>query len=100
MSNYNNIRMYFSLFLGDDADAYGDNYPDVVDSSLEYIGGVDEALISEIDSFLTEYPTNVQAVIALNNLTGERHGDCADYPPSLIEFMMWLSGYLKQKRSE
>lgn len=100
MSDYSTIRTYFSIFLGDDADAYGENYPEVVDSSLEYIGGVDEALITEIDRFLLEYPTNEQAVMALNNITEERHGDCAGYPPSLLEFMIWLSAYLKQKRDQ
>ncbi|MFK8258688.1 hypothetical protein ACFL9S_12970 [Erwinia sp. AnSW2-5] len=100
MSDYKNIKTYFSVFLGDDADAYGNNYPDVVNSSIEYFGGVDQALISEIDQFLTEYPTNDLAVAALNIITEKRHGDCADYPPSLIDFLSWLSAYLKQKNSQ
>lgn len=100
MNQYKNIKIYFSVFLGDDADAYGDNYPDVVNSSIEYFGGVDDALISEIDQFLIEFPKNELAVMAMNNITEKRHGDCVDYPPTLIDFLSWLSAYLKQKRDE
>lgn len=98
MNHYKNLKIYFSVFLGDDADSYGDNYPDVVDSSINYFGGIDDALISEIDQFLTEFPTNDLAVRAMNLITEKRQGDCADYPPTLIDFMSWLSAYLKQKR--
>lgn len=100
MNHYKNIKTYFSVFLGDDADAYGENYPEVVNSSIEYFGGIDDALVSEIDQFLKEFPTNDLAVTAMNIITEKRHGDCADYPPTLVDFLSWLSAYLKQKREE
>lgn len=100
MKNYKNIRTYFSVFLGDDVDAYGDTYPEVVDSSITVIGAVDSHLIDEIDKFLAEYPTNKLAVPAMNLITENRVGDCAGYPPTLIDFLTWLSDYLKQKRRE
>jgi len=36
----------------------------------------------------------------MNIITEKRHGDCADYPPTLVDFLSWLSAYLKQKREE
>lgn len=100
MKNYENIRTYFSVFLGNDADAYGDSYPEIVDSSIECFGGIDENLINEIDLFLADFPTNELAASQLNKITENRIGDCAEYPPDLIAFLSWLSAYMKQKRGE
>lgn len=100
MIDYKNIRTYFSVFLGSDIDAYGETYPEVVDSSIDVIGAIDNDLIDEIDKFLAEYPTNELAGPAMNLITENRVGDCAGFPPTLIDFLTWLSAYLKQKRDE
>jgi len=100
MIDYKNIRTYFSVFLGNDIDAYGETYPEVVDSSIDVIGAIDNDLIDEIDKFLAEYPTNELAGPAMNLITENRVGDCAGFPPTLIDFLTWLSAYLKQKRDE
>lgn len=100
MNHYKNIRTYFSVFLGNDIDAYGETYSEVVNASIQVIGAVDEHLIEELDQFLSEYPTNELAVPAMNIITEYRVGDCAEFPPTLIDFLSWLSAFLKQKRDE
>jgi len=36
----------------------------------------------------------------MNLITENRVGACAGFPPTLIDFLTWLSAYLKQKRDE
>lgn len=77
-NNYKNIRTYFSVFLGDEVNAYGETSPQVVDSSIKVIGAVDSHLIDEIDQFLAEHLTNELAAPAMNLIT-KKVGGCAGY---------------------
>lgn len=98
MERYRSIKMFFLIFFGQDADHWGDSYPQIVDSAIEFQEGVDDVLISDIDRFLREYPTNEEASRALNEITMGSVGDTASFPPTLIDFLSWLSAYLKQKQ--
>lgn len=100
MENYRSIKMFFLIFFGQDADHWGNSYPEIVDSAIEFQDGVDDVLISDIDRFLSEHPTNEKASQVLNEITMGSVGDTASFPPTLIDFLTWLSAYLKQKRIE
>lgn len=92
--------MFFLVFFGQNADYWGDSYPEIVDSAIEFEGGVSNKLIAEIDKFLTDYPTNITAAQALDKITDGFVGETASFPPTLLDFLAWLSAYLKQKRAE
>lgn len=97
-NNYNNLRMYFLVFFGMDSDEYGNNYQEIVDSSI-IIDGISNKLIEEIDEFIKRHPDNESAIPAFQALNYPEVGDVSAFPPSLIEFLRWLSVYLKRKRT-
>lgn len=96
MENYRSIKIFFLIFFGQDAEHWGNSYPEIVDSAIEFQDGVDDLLISDIDRFLREYPTNEEASQALNKITMGSVGDTASFPPTLIDFLAWLSAYFKK----
>lgn len=100
MENYSSIKIFFLVFFGQDADRWGESYPEIVDSAIEFEGGVSDKLIAEIDLFLTAYPTNEKAAQAMDKITNGLAGETASFPPTLLDFLIWLSAYLKQKRDE
>ena len=104
MKNFTNISNFFIVFFGQDSDEYGENYPDIVDSAFKiYVEGGEnylDYLIHNIDDFRQTYPDNESAAVALNKLTRYLAGDTHYYPPTLLDFLAWLSASLKQKREE
>lgn len=89
------IRLYFIVFFGQDADEYGETYPEIVKNSGYIWGGYDNGLSREIDAFLAEFPDNDRAIPAMNDILGAMF-DAAKFPPTLIEFLAWLSACIKE----
>ncbi|BCQ36162.1 hypothetical protein ERHA55_39490 [Erwinia rhapontici] len=104
MKDFTDISNFFVVFFGQDSDEYGENYPEIVDSAFndyaERGGSYLDNLISNIDDFRQTYPDNESAAVALNLLTKGSAGDTRYYTPTLLDFLAWLSAYLKQKRDE
>lgn len=102
MKNFTNISNFFVVFFGQDSDEYGESYPDIVDSAFKiYVadgGNYLDDLIRNIDDFRQTYTDNESAAIALNELTNSSAGDTRYYPPTLLDFLEWLSLTLKKKR--
>lgn len=94
MKSYESMSIFFRFFFGPD---WGDTYQEIVDSYLDYEGGVDDTFVEEIDDFLKHYPNVNSANPALEKVCGD---SMAFLRPSPVEFLSWLSAYLKQKREE
>ena len=104
MQKYKWISDFFIVFFGQDADEYGETYPEIVNTAFKSISrhgmqNIDD-LIESIDLFRANHIDNESAALALNELTRGSAGDTHYYTPTLLEFLAWLSAYLKQKRDE
>lgn len=94
MKKYESMRIFFRIYFGPD---WGDSYQEIVDSYLDYQDACDNNFIEEIDDFLKYYPNNDSANPALEKICSES----MDFlHPSPVDFLTWLSAYLKQKRDE
>ncbi len=104
MKDFTRVSNFFVVFFGQDSDEYGESYSEIVDSAFNiYIKDGNEHLdnlINNIDEFLSYYPDNESAAVALNKLTKGSADDTRYYSPTLIEFLQWLSFSLKQKRDK
>ncbi|WON77817.1 hypothetical protein [Serratia sp. UGAL515B_01] len=98
MKKYKTIKMFLTTFFGTDADAYGETYSEIVDTATGLVTGLKDDLSDEVCEFLHEYPDNESATLYLNKLTDGQIGDVSFLHPSPVEFLQWLSSYLKQKR--
>jgi len=100
MEKYETIKVFLTTFLGNDADAYGENYPEIVDAATELVTGLKSDLQNEASEFIREFSNNETARLYLNNLTQGDIGDVSFLRPSPLEFVSWLAIYLKEKESE
>lgn len=94
-TKFDNIRHFFNLFFCNEYGEFGDTYPEIVQSAVNILGGVDEQLITEIDLFLQLYSDDESAMAALRNVMGDDDYWVA-FPPTLTVFLSWLSSYLKE----
>ncbi|QGU87976.1 contact-dependent growth inhibition system immunity protein [Erwinia sorbitola] len=94
MKKYESMRLFFKIFFGQDAEVWGETYQEIIDAYVVFQDGVDEQLIVEVDDFLACYPDNSSAKPALEKFCG----GMSYLRPSPVEFLIWLSAYLKQKR--
>jgi len=100
MKKYETIKVFLTTFLGNDADAYGENYPEIVDTATELVTGLKSDLQNEASEFIREFSDNEKARLYLNNLTQGDIGDVYFLRPSPLEFVSWLAIYLKEKEIE
>ncbi|MFK8260052.1 contact-dependent growth inhibition system immunity protein [Erwinia sp. AnSW2-5] len=94
MKKYESISIFFRYFFGPD---WGDSYQEIVDAYINRQNEFDNEFIEEIDDFLKHYPDNDSANPALEKIC---NGSMAFLHPSPVDFLTWLSAYLKQKRDE
>lgn len=97
MEKYETLKVFLITFLGNDADAYGESYPEIVDSAIEMVTGLKPELQKEASEFSREFSDNNEATRYLNKLTDGDIGDVSFLHPSPLEFIIWLSTYLEQK---
>lgn len=95
MEKYQTLKVFLTTFLGNDADAYGDSYPEIVDTAIEMVTGLKADLQSDSAEFVSDFSDNNSATDYLNKLTEGDIGDVSFLRPSPLEFVRWLSDYLK-----
>lgn len=100
MKKYKTLKAFLTTFLGNDADAYGESYSEIVDSATELVTGLKSDLQYEASEFIQEFSDNETARMYLNTLTEGDIGDVSFLRPSPLEFVSWLALYLKEKRGE
>ena len=96
MEKYGTLKVFLTTFLGNDADAYGESYPEIVDNAIDLVSGLKIDLQKDASDFVNEFSDNDVATLYLNKLTNGEIGDVSFLRPSPLEFIFWLSGYLEQ----
>lgn len=84
MEKYRTIKVFLTTFLGNDADACGENYPEIVDAATELVTGLKSDLQNEASEFIREFSDNETARLYLNNLTQGDIGDVSIYALLLL----------------
>lgn len=96
MEKYQTLNVFLTTFLGNDADAYGESYSEIVDTAIDMVTGLKSDLQADAAEFARDFSDNDAATKCLNKLTDGDIGDMSFLRPSPLEFVTWLSVYLKQ----